>query len=116
MAGDPINASTGNKYLQDDDYTTSAWLTFRRFYSSNSAVNSTAMGTQWRHSFDRSLEMLGTTNSAITMLRPDGMQEIFTKTNGVSVTDPNIADQLVENDNTQGVATSYTLFVYACCR
>ena len=113
MAGDPINTSTGNKYLQDDDYTASAWLTLRRFYNSNSAVNSTAMGANWRHSFDRSLNMLGTDNSAIAMVRPDGMQEIFTKANGAWSSDPNIADQLVENDDANGNATSYTLFVSA---
>jgi RHS repeat-associated protein len=111
MQGDPINTATGNKYLQDDDYVgNNSWLTFRRFYNSTANVTSTAMGAQWRHSFDRSLAISAT---YITAFRPDGKQEAFTKTNGVWVTDPDIADQLVENDNAQGVATSYTLFVSA---
>jgi len=69
MAGDPINTSTGNKYLQDGDYTASAWLTFRRFYNSTTAVAYVDMGTHWRHSFDRSLEILGTPAVSIVMGR-----------------------------------------------
>jgi YD repeat-containing protein len=113
IVGDPINSSTGNKYLQDDDYLGNSWLMFRRFYNSSAAVASSVMGVHWRHSFDRSLEMLGTPATSITAFRPDGKQEIFNKVNGIWATDPDISDQLVENDNTQGVATSYTLFVAA---
>lgn len=113
MAGDPINTSTGNKYLQDDDYTASAWLTFRRFYNSSSAVASTAMGAHWRHSFDRSLEILGTPASTIVMFRPDGKQITFTKTGGKWITDPDIPDVLTETDNVQGVATGYAVFIAA---
>jgi len=116
MAGDPINTSTGNKYLQDDDYTASSWLTFRRFYNSTVAVASTAMGAHWRHSFDRSLEILGTPASSIVLFRPDGKQETFTKTNGQWNADPDIPDIpdiLTEIDNAQGVATGYTVFIAA---
>jgi len=113
MAGDPINTSTGNKYLQDDDYTASVWLTFRRFYNSTAAVASTAMGAHWRHSFDRSLEILGAPASSIVLFRPDGKQETFTKTNGQWTADPDIPDSLTEIDNAQGVATGYTVFIAA---
>lgn len=115
MAGDPINTSTGNKYLQDDDYTGNRWLTFRRFYNSHVAVVSSAMGAHWRHSFDRTLEvMLGSNGtSLITMFRPDGKQETFTKLNGLWTTDSDVPDTLTETDNAQGVATSYTVFVTA---
>jgi hypothetical protein len=61
-----------HKYLQDGDYTASAWLTFRRFYNSTTAVAYVDMGTHWRHSFDRSLEILGTPAVSIVMFRPDG--------------------------------------------
>ncbi|HWX65314.1 MAG TPA: DUF6531 domain-containing protein [Rhodanobacter sp.] len=93
MAGDPINTSTGNKYLQDDDYPDGGWLIFRRFYNSTPAVASTAMGAHWRHSFDRSLEILGTPASSIVLFRPDGKQETFTKANGIWMTDPDIPDR-----------------------
>jgi RHS repeat-associated protein len=121
MAGDPINASTGSKYLQDDDYSDGNWLTFRRFYNSMASVASTAMGVDWRHSFDRSLQLSNTGSrpgailppNAAVMFRPDGKQETFKKANGLWTTDPDIPDTLIETDNAQGVATSYTVFVAA---
>ena len=121
MAGDPINTSTGNKYLQDDDYPNGGWLTFRRFYNSMSSVASTAMGVDWRHSFDRSLQLSNTSSTpettlpptAAVLFRPDGKQEAFAKSNSVWTTDSDIPDVLIENDNAQGVATSYTVFIAA---
>lgn len=113
MAGDPINTSTGNKYLQDDDYLGSTWLTFRRFYNSHAAVASTAMGAHWRHSFDRSLEIIGTPATSIVMFRPDGKQETFTKISGEWASDPDISDIVMETDDAQGVATGYTVFIAA---
>ena len=111
--GDPINASTGNKYLQEDDYLDNPSLTFRRFYNSTAAIASTAMGTQWRHSFDRTIEILGSPATEIVMFRPDGSQETFTKANGVWTTTLANVDTLTETDNAQGVATSYTVFLGA---
>jgi YD repeat-containing protein len=113
LTGDPINAATGNKYLQDDDYPDGGWLTFRRFYNSSEGAASSAIGTQWRHSFDRSLDIIGSPPATIIVLRPSGSQEFFTKSNGVWGTDPDVNDTLTEIDNAQGVATSYTLFVAA---
>jgi RHS repeat-associated protein len=110
--GDPINASTGSKYLQDDDYLGSRWLRFRRFYNSG-FVTSSAMGTHWRHSFDRSLALINSPATVIQAFRPDGKQESFTKSNGAWATDPSIPDQLVEIDNAQGTPTGYTLFIAA---
>jgi RHS repeat-associated protein len=111
--GDPINASSGNKYLQEDDYIGNAWLTFRRFYNSSSVVSSSAMGTQWRHSFDRSLSFPTIPITTIVMFRPDGSQETFTKTNGVWTNDLPFVDTLTETDNAQGVATGYTVHLEA---
>src|SRR6185312_8510321 len=113
MAGDPINTSTGNKYLQDDDYLGGNWLTFRRFYNSSPVVESNSMGAHWRHSFERSLEMVGNPVTAIVMLRPDGKQETFTKANGVWTGDPGFVDVLIETDNAAGIATSYEVFIGA---
>jgi hypothetical protein len=67
---DPVNAATGAKYQQDTDFRSSKWLTFRRFYTSDGTVPSTAMGSHWRHSFDRSLQLIGP--STIVAMRPDG--------------------------------------------
>nr|WP_199038415.1 RHS repeat-associated core domain-containing protein [Dyella sp. ASV24] len=111
MVGDPINASTGNKYLQDDDYGEGGWLTFRRFYNSSELVAPTYMGIRWRHSFDRSLLLFGVPATTIVLARPDGRQETFIKANGLWTTDPDVSDTLAETDNAQGVATGYTVFV-----
>jgi len=113
MAGDPINTSTGNKYLQDDDYPGAGWLTFRRFYNSSAAVASSAMGSHWRHTFARSLEILGAPATSIVMFRPDGKQEIFTKASGMWTTAPDIPDVMVEDDDGQGNITGYTVFIAA---
>ena len=115
MAGDPINTSTGNKFLQDDDYIGNPWLTFRRFYNSSAAVAASTIGAHWRHSFDRSLTVLaGAANGpVITMFRPDGKRDVFLKTNGQWRSDPSVSDLMVENDNAQGTAASYTVFIAA---
>ena len=113
MVGDPINASTGNSYLQQDDYPDGGWLTLRRFYNGSAPSGVSALGPHWRHSFDRSLAVTGSPATSITVFRPDGFQEIFTKANGVWTSDPDVTDTLSETDNSSGVATSYTLFIAA---
>jgi len=113
LVGDPINSSTGNKYSEESDYLGDQWLSFSRFYNSSLATNSTAVGNQWRHSFDRALAISVSPVTSITAFRPDGKYETFTKKNGVWATDPDINDVLIETDNAQGVATSYTVFIAA---
>ncbi|SFF11366.1 YD repeat-containing protein, partial [Dyella marensis] len=108
--GDPIDAGTGNYYLQEDDYTASYWLTFRRFYNSSGAVAPANLGFRWRHSFDRSLRLIGTPVATIIMLRPDGKQENFTKPGNAWVTDLPV-DQLTEIRDGQGVVTGYSAFI-----
>ncbi|MGO4503838.1 RHS repeat-associated core domain-containing protein [Dyella sp. 2YAF14] len=113
MAGDPINTFSGNAYLQEEDYSSDQWLTFRRFYNSYNVVASAAMGLQWRHSFDRSLDISGTPATDIVVLRPDGTQEFFTKTNGQWNTGFDSADTLAEIDDGQGNPIGYTVFLAA---
>jgi RHS repeat-associated protein len=110
--GDPINTSTGNSYRQDDDYAGSVWLTFRRFYNSDPSVVPTAMGTNWSHSFNRSLS-ISQSPATVSVSRPDGKQEVFAKSNGVWSATNEVPDTLIETDNVQGLPTSYTLFVAA---
>ena len=110
LVGDPINASTGNSYLQDEDYG-EGWLTLRRFYNSSSSVISTYMGTRWRHSFDRSLWLFGSPIASAVVFRPDGLQEVFTKVNGQWRSDPDVVDTLTETVDAQGAVSGYTLSV-----
>lgn len=115
-AGDPINTATGNKYVQEDDYTASDWLRFRRFYNSHPSAPGSAMGTHWSHSFNRSLTRL-TGNSGsfvITATRPSGLRETFRKsgTNAWTTT-ANNPDTLTESVDAQGATTGYSLWVAA---
>lgn len=110
--GDPIDASTGNYYLQEDDYDGGPWLTFRRFYNSNGATAPAAMGFRWRHIFDRSLSISGTPVNTIISLRPDGKQAIYTRSDSSSAwTTDTPTDVLTDLHDAQGAVTGYTLFV-----
>jgi RHS repeat-associated protein len=120
-AGDPINLATGNEFREDVDFQ-QGWLTFSRYYNSDINIATTTIGTQWRHSFDRSLQLSNpnTTSSSGTLppsfavlYRPDGLQEMFTKSNGQWTANGAVADRLTETDNAQGVATGYTVFIAA---
>lgn len=114
--GEPFNVATGNKYQKENDYV-GGMLSLSRFYNSNSNVISTEIGEHWRHSFDRSLSFeayaSGEPPTAIIAERQDGAQEMFTNQNGSAWTADIglVADKLTEQDNSQGVATTYTLFV-----
>ncbi|WP_460501627.1 DUF6531 domain-containing protein, partial [Dyella jejuensis] len=113
MAGDPINAATGNKYEQEEDFSDVQWLVFRRFYNSSSSVDSGSVGANWRSSFDRSLNIIGSPATTIVLNRPDGKEETFNKANGAWTPDPDISDVLTEIDGAQGSATGYTVFISA---
>lgn len=118
MAGDPINVSTGNKFLQSTDYSASPWLTFRRFYNSNltnflvtNAGTTTNMGAGWSNSFSRSLLLLDSPLATIGVQRPDGRQYTFHKNSGVWSSDPDVLEKLTEQDDAKGNPTGFTLWV-----
>uniref|UniRef100_UPI003F4C5815 DUF6531 domain-containing protein n=1 Tax=Xanthomonas cannabis TaxID=1885674 RepID=UPI003F4C5815 len=107
--GDPINTATGNFYRQDTDYDNPSGLVFRRFYNSSLSVSSTSMGQQWRHFFDRSLEIQRSTSAvtdtqAINAYRPDGSSVTFQLTNGVWRASADYSETLVERPNGAGFA------------
>lgn len=115
-AGDPINTATGNKYIQEDDYPSSGWLRFRRFYNSHPSASSSSMGTRWSHSFNRKLVRTNNTDgtSTITASRPSGLREMFRKpVAGAWITTPNNPDILTETHDAQGVVNGYSLWIAA---
>lgn len=115
--GDPINTSTGNMFRQDTDYDSPTWLTLRRFYNSKTFVTAVTLGKQWRHSFERRLDLMlsGVANggSFIDVQRPDGVVERFRPSNGAWTPDPDIADILTERRDSAGVLLGYSLAVAA---
>jgi RHS repeat-associated protein len=122
VAGDPINFSTGNKYLQEDDFVGDRWLTFRRFYNSalpNALANaanpiSASNGSNWSNTFSRVLIFNSSASTAtISVMRPDGSEEIFNNTGTSWVpASPSIADTLTQTTNAEGAAT-YVVFIAA---
>ena len=111
IKGDPINTGTGNKYEQETDYAApSDWLTLRRFYNSLGGAVPTTLGSTWRHSFDRTLQISPYAPS-IDAYRPDGRFERFTKTNGVWTPDKDVADTLNEQDDANGNPIGYVAYI-----
>jgi YD repeat-containing protein len=108
---DPINVSTGNSYVEEEDFKSGNWLVLRRFYNSQPGIAGASMGVLWRHSFDRALYFFGSPISTAALLRPDGIEEIFTKANGIWSAEADNPDTLTEVDNSAGVATGYRVFV-----
>jgi RHS repeat-associated protein len=109
-AGDPINTATGNEYRDDEDISLGA-LSFHRYYNSQSAVAPSHMGTNWRHSFDRSIEYLaGSNQTTATVFRPGGRQVNFTLTSGQWVADADVADHLVAQTDVSGAVTGWNYF------
>ncbi|WP_369928794.1 RHS repeat-associated core domain-containing protein [Xanthomonas sp. NCPPB 2632] len=98
MVGDPINATTANVYRQDTDYRSPSGLTFRRFYNTKSFVQSPAFAKKWRHTFDRSLQLMLNSGNAgtgvIQAKRPDGSMMHFVGKGGVWTVDKDSADRL----------------------
>ena len=109
--GDPIDVGTGNDYLQEDDFLDNDWLTLRRFYNSTPIVAPTNIGMNWRHSFDRSLELGAPPLATISLLRPDGRQYTFTKAGGVWTSDADVSDTLTEQDGANGSPIGFTVII-----
>ncbi len=108
--GDPINTSTGNFYRQETDFESPSGLMFRRFYNSSARAPGSSLGRQWRHLFDRRLEVLAPTTGAagdrtfIRAIRPDGSSELFTRTPSGWIVDADVADVLVDREAGTGYA------------
>ena len=94
-AGNSFNPSTGNNYLAEVDYigANAFPLRFERHYNSITGFGSGNIGTQWRHTYDRSVLRV---NSTVTVFRPDGKQYVFTQAGAYWLGDPDVMDQLVQ--------------------
>ncbi|MGN6320755.1 MAG: RHS repeat-associated core domain-containing protein [Dyella sp.] len=106
-----IHYGTGNEFLEEEDASLGA-LSFRRYYNSHPATASSHIGNHWRHSFDRSLSYVASSDGAaaiVTAFRADGLQETFNLQSGQWVADPDIADRLTSQTDNSGHITGWTL-------
>jgi len=110
--GGSIHYGTGNEFLEEEDASLGA-LSFRRYYNSHPATASSHIGNQWRHSFDRSLSYVASsdgTAAIVTAFRADGLQETFNLQSGQWMADPDIADRLTSQTDGSGHITGWTFF------
>jgi RHS repeat-associated protein len=116
LAGDPINTATGNKYIQEDDYASHGFLTFRRFYNSSTSAGVTGIGTRWTHSFNRTVARVYDNSGNATIARvtrPSGVREVFNRVGTQWIPTPENPDRLTETDDASGNPTGYTLWIAA---
>ncbi len=111
QVGDPINTATGNEYRDDVDASLRG-LSFERYYNSDGSVVSTHIGQHWRDNYDRSISYpAGTAPTSVVMFRQDGKQLPFHLNAGQWVSDPDIADSLTEQVDTNGAPSGWDYFV-----
>jgi len=111
-AGDPINYATGNKYEAELDYSSAGIspLVLRRFYNSNTILNTTNFGGGWRSSYSRSLNgpTPATPSSTVaTVTRDDGRVYSFTLISGVWKPDSDVNSRLAELKDGNGIITGW---------
>jgi YD repeat-containing protein len=103
VVGNPVNPAVGNKVQIDTDYAGAGPfpLVFRRYYNSL-LTPSTALGAQWRHSYERRVLALG---GLAQVVRPDGKALTFAAPpagTSVWIADPDVADILEATSNPAG--------------
>lgn len=108
--GDPINAATGNEYKDDQDISLGA-LSLHRYYNSQTFVVQAHVGTNWRHTFDRSIQYTATGGQATaTAIRDDGRELKFTLNGSQWASDPDVADRLTAQTDASGAISGWTYF------
>jgi len=100
----PIQPALANKFQQEQDYVGAGAFpaSFTRTYNSV-AVRTESMGQQWRHSYDRSLQVAdGQTPAVVDAVRPDGGILRFTQSGSNWIPDADISDRLSQLTNSFG--------------
>jgi RHS repeat-associated protein len=114
--GDPIQPALGNTHQAETDYSggSASTLDFTRNYNSIAIAQST-LGPQWRHTYDRSLQVVATgPPHVIYARRQDGRVIPFTQGTGTSWTaDSDVNDVLTTLQNSSGIQTGWQYWVAA---
>jgi YD repeat-containing protein len=104
--GNPINVGTGNKFQREVDIpsTGEGTLEFVRYYNSATPFFSNLISLQWSHTYSRSLFKRSATE--MHAYRADGRRLLFTLSNGIWSSDPDVPDQLVQVGTTWQLTTA----------
>ena len=111
-AGNPINPITGNKYQKEQDYLGGGPypLVFERHYNSRRFVTPGRLGPKWRHTFERSVEVVNVAGDPVARVyRPNGRILAYGRDAalGAWVADPDIVEVLEEVTDPQGVRSGW---------
>jgi YD repeat-containing protein len=94
--GNPINASTGNKWQHETDFPGNTFgLIFDRYYNASTTANTSNLGSGWSHTYARSIAVQST-GTLVTIRRNDGKEYNFSQSAGVWVADADVSDHLEE--------------------
>ncbi|MBI3523806.1 MAG: RHS repeat protein [Betaproteobacteria bacterium] len=102
-----MNIGSGDKFLVDVDWSsgnTAGLLPLRRYYHSTpDIVSRGSIGSQWRHTYDRSISVLvDTATTFVTALRQNGQTFSFILVNGQWVADADVPDKLTRLTDASG--------------
>ncbi|GLQ48508.1 hypothetical protein GCM10007862_35590 [Dyella lipolytica] len=112
IEGDPINAGTGNVYREDRDFSAGRWLSFTRYYNSDSSAGLDTIGQHWRHSYSSHVTYVAGSSSGTgtaTVTREDGRVITYWLSSGVWHGQADVPDALTEQTDSSGNPTSWTL-------
>ncbi|MFZ1852086.1 MAG: DUF6531 domain-containing protein [Nitrosomonas sp.] len=89
----PINAATGNKYLEEVDIIFSTGLSFSRYYNSSNFFSDSQMGAGWHHTYQRNLHI---SPGTILATRSDGKSIYFSLNNSIWTNQQASGEMLIE--------------------
>ena len=94
IVGNPCNATTGNKYQSETDYSGGV-ITWSRHYNSSADKLDGSLGFGWSHGFNHQLDIENIDNLA--MRRGSGKVLRFNRSNGQWSSDDDVDPLLIEN-------------------
>jgi YD repeat-containing protein len=105
--GNPINASTGNKWQHEIDLLeTNSGLGFDRYYNAGTTANIAYLGSGWMHPYARII-VDSSSSPFLEVFRSDGKKYVFNKTTTTYTPDADITDILTELKDASGMRTGW---------
>jgi YD repeat-containing protein len=100
--GNPVNASTGNKWQHEIDFSSGAFgLTFDRYYNASITTDIAHLAIGWMHPYAQKINIQAF-SSWLEIFRSNGKKYIFKRTGNIYVADADINDKLAELKDVNG--------------